>query len=266
MTVLDQIVLRRRERIEAESLSVPLELLKEEAARRPRALPVLDRLSAVRRERRALIAEIKRKSPSKGELSPSLDAGKLARAYEMGGAFAVSCLVEPDYFGGGLKDLDAARNAISIPLLYKDFVIDPYQVWQARAHGADMVLLIVALLGEKVGNYLAIAEEAGIQALVEVHDEKEAEAAVRAGATLIGVNNRDLKTFAVDLGVSERIIPSLPHGVTAVAESGIFTTADAARLEEAGAAAFLVGESLVKSGDPEGAVRKLSERGAPCLP
>lgn len=257
--ILDKIAESRRAGIEAEMKSIPLDALKAVCAARKPAIDSYARLSGWPHSTRAIISEIKRKSPSKGELAPGLNPALLAAAYEEGGAFAISCLVEPVFFGGGLADLDAVRGAVSIPVLYKDFIVDPYQLWQARAHGADLALLIAALLGPELADYLNEAERAGVTALVEVHDEEELRLAADAGASLIGVNNRNLKTFEVDLAVSERLIPMMPAGTLAVAESGIVTTGDMDRLAKAGARAFLIGETLVRSPDPCGELRKLAE-------
>lgn len=258
-TILDEIAAKRRVRIAAEKEGVSLAQLTIQAENLPPPRDVCGILRRFPASRRALIAEVKRSSPSKGDLNTGLDPAALASAYKRGGAFAISVLVEPDYFGGSLSDLIAVRAAVDIPVLYKDFIVDPYQLWQARAFGADLALLIVALLGPEVGDYLAYAREAGVTALVEVHDEEELALALDAGAELIGVNNRNLKTFATDLAVSERLIPRFRTTTLAVAESGIETPADVRRLAAAGAKAFLVGESLVRSGNPEEAVRALAE-------
>lgn len=259
-TILDEIAQKRALRIEAEKRALPLEAVKAAAKSRAPALDAARLLAEWDGGTRAIIAEFKRKSPSKGVLAPHIEPAPLAKAYEGAGAFAISCLVEPDYFGGGLADLDAVRSAVKIPVLYKDFIVDPYQLWQARARGADMALLIAALLGEKLGEYLAEAKQAGVTALVEIHDEAELRLAADAGARLIGVNNRNLKTFAVDLAVSERLIPQFPAGALAVAESGIATAADMERLERAGAKAFLIGETFVKAADPGAALAALAKK------
>lgn len=257
-TILWEIAARRKATIEQEKAALPLDEVRKKAKARAPALDAAALLNRFPEDRFAFIAEIKRKSPSKGLLAPSLDPGLLAGAYERGGAYAISCLVEPYFFGGSLDDLDAVRNAVSIPVLYKDFVVDPYQIWQARAHGADLVLLIAALLGTRLDDFLREARAAGIQALVEVHDGLELEVALSSGATFIGVNNRDLRSFKVDLDISERLLPRLPKGIPGVAESGIQTRRDVKRLAAAGAKAFLVGERLVTSEDPEATLRALS--------
>lgn len=263
MTVLEKIAASRLKRVEEARDLVPAELLWERCGHRPPARDALARLASWPPERRAIIAEVKRRSPSKGPLAPNLDAAALARAYEAAGAFAVSVLVEPDWFGGGLADLDAVRAAVDVPVLYKDFVADPYQVWEARAHGADLVLLIAALLGEGTRDYVRLARDVGVEPLVEVHDGAELELALAAGARLVGVNNRNLKTLAVDLAASRELLPRLPPGVLGVAESGLRTPDDLDDLGARGARAFLIGESLVTAPDPGAALARFVERGGP---
>ena len=206
----------------------------------------------------SVVAEIKRRSPSRGPLAPGLDAAAQARRYETGGAAAISVLTEPDHFDGSLDDLIEVVAATDLPVLRKDFLFDPAQVWESRAAGADAVLLIVALLGpQPLASMIETAGEAALDALVEVHDESEAEMALSAGARLIGVNNRDLSTFAVDPGVSERLSGTVKQpGVVAVAESGVSDPDGAKRMWALGYDAILVGEALVTAADPE----KLLER------
>ncbi len=206
-----------------------------------------------------VIAELKRRSPSKGEIRPGFEPVACARAYAEGGAAAISVLTDAHYFGGDLAYLDAVRAAVPLPLLRKDFVIDPYQVDEARAAGADAVLLIVRALDPET--LRALRERAaaqGLDALVEVHDEEELEIALDAGADLVGVNNRDLRTFKTDLAVTERLAPRLAAaGVAVVGESGIFTRDQIRRLESAGAHAVLVGEALMRQPDVARALRVL---------
>ncbi len=210
----------------------------------------------------SVIAEVKRRSPSRGALNEGLQPGPQARAYESGGASAISVLTERDYFGGSPDDLREVERATSIPVLRKDFTLHPAQVWESAAMGADAVLLIVAVLDDgRLRRLLDEASTAGLAALVEVHSEDEAQRAVAAGAGIIGVNNRDLKTFSVDLGTAERLAASVGDGVLKVAESGINEPADAARMAEAGYDAVLVGESLVRAGDPAGEVARLVAAG-----
>jgi indole-3-glycerol phosphate synthase len=209
-------------------------------------------------QRPRVIAEIKRRSPSRGEIRPDFDAVACARAYASAGAAAISVLTDAHYFGGSLEVLDRVREAVPLPLLRKDFIVDAYQVDEARVHGADAVLLIAAALAERELRALAAhAEGLGLDALVEVHDERELETALAVGADLIGINNRDLRTFQVDLGVTERLAGKLPEGCCVVAESGIFTPPDWERLEAAGAHAFLVGEALMREPDVGAALRRL---------
>jgi indole-3-glycerol phosphate synthase len=206
----------------------------------------------------SVIAEIKRASPSKGTLAQEFDPPALARAYEQGGAAALSVLTDEKHFQGNLSHLEAARSIVRIPVLRKDFTIDSYHVHQAAAHGADAILLIAAILSEReMRDFRELAERYRLAALVEVHDEEELKPAVASGARIIGVNNRDLRTFQVALGVSLRLAHKIPGGVIKVAESGINTAADVRQLHAAGYNSFLVGEHLMKSGDPALALRTL---------
>ncbi|HSL26115.1 MAG TPA: indole-3-glycerol phosphate synthase TrpC [Acidimicrobiia bacterium] len=199
----------------------------------------------------AVIAEIKRRSPSRGELAPGLDPVEQARRYAEGGAEALSVLTEPFFFSGDGDDLVAAREATGLPVLRKDFVLETVQVWEARALGASAVLLIVAAVSPReLSGLIEDAAQAGIDPLVEVHTPEEAGIALDVGARLIGVNNRDLTTFEVDLATAEEIGPLLSGASVAVAESGIYSRADAARMQAAGFDAVLVGEALIRSGDP----------------
>jgi indole-3-glycerol phosphate synthase len=207
----------------------------------------------------SVIAEVKRRSPSKGELAEIADPAALARHYAAGGAAAVSVLTEERRFGGSLDDLRAVRAAVDVPLLRKDFIVDGYQVAEARAAGADLVLLIVAALDDDDLRRLhEQARELGMAVLVEVHDESETERAVALGAELVGVNARNLKTLEIDQDVFGRLAPLVPDDRVKVAESGIFGPVDVKRYVAEGAGAVLVGEALVKDGDPEGAVRSMT--------
>ena len=206
----------------------------------------------------AVISEIKRRSPSKGDLAPGLDPVELAQQYERGGAVCLSVLTDVDFFGGSIEDLVAARAACTLPVLRKDFTVSARDVCDARIMGADCVLLIAAALDQaELESILKLAHAIGFDALVEIHDEVELDRAVAAGADLIGVNQRDLVTFAVDTDRAVRMAPQMPTGVVRVAESGITGPADAAVLAGAGYHAVLVGEHLVTSGDPEGGVAAL---------
>lgn len=220
--------------------------------------PARDFEGALRSPGLSVIAEIKRASPSRGILDADLDPAALAAEYVAGGAAAVSVLTEPDHFLGSLDDLQAVRASVSVPVLRKDFVIDPVQVWEARAANADALLLIAAVLDDPAfRDLLAETTRAGMAALVEVHTAAEAERALAAGARIIGVNNRDLRTFDVDLAVAEAIAPRLYGLATLVAESGIWTAADASRMVDAGFDAVLVGESLVRAPDAAGLLASL---------
>jgi indole-3-glycerol phosphate synthase len=207
----------------------------------------------------AILAEVKRRSPSKGAIAESLDAVGQARAYAAGGASGVSVLTEPDHFGGSVADLVAVRAALAIPALKKDFHVAPIQLVEARAIGASAALLIArALSPERLGEMMRLGVELGLELLVEVRDEAELERALVGGATMVGVNNRDLETLRIDAGTAERLIPLIPAGVIAIAESGVTSRADVERYAARGADAVLVGSVLSASPDPEGATRALS--------
>lgn len=206
----------------------------------------------------ALIAEMKRRSPSGGEIRPGFDPAEIARDYLTGGAVCLSILTDEPYFGGRDSDLAAARAAVPLPALRKDFVIDPYQIAESRALGADCILLIVAALSDlALGELAAEAARHGMDALVEVHNEAELERALDLDAGLIGINNRDLKSLTTDLATFERLAPRIPSGRLAVAESGLRTHADLARMARSGAHGFLVGESLLRQADVIAATRAL---------
>ena len=221
--------------------------------------PPLDPMPHFRGAGSSVIAEVKRRSPSKGDLAAIPDPADLARRYAAGGAAAISVLTEERRFGGSLADLRSVRAAVDVPLLRKDFIVDPYQLLEARAAGADLALLIVAALDD--GLLRSLHDEArglGLTVLVEVHDEAETDRAVALGAELIGVNARNLKTLAVDDTTFGRLAPGVPDDRILVAESGIGSTADVSRYVAEGARVVLVGEALVKDGDPEGAVRAMT--------
>ena len=209
-------------------------------------------------KRRAIIAEIKKASPSRGLIRASFDPALHARQYERAGATCISVLTDTPFFQGHLDHLALARGAARLPLLRKDFVVDPYQVVEARAFGADAVLLIVAALdASALGELTAAATAEGLDVLVEVHDEAELEIAAASGASLIGINNRDLRTFVTSLEVSRRLAPRAPASALVVSESGIRDAADVASLEAAGVRAFLVGEHLMAAEDPGAALASL---------
>ena len=208
-----------------------------------------------------LLAEVKRRSPSAGDIRPGADPVEVARAYVEGGAAALSVLTDREYFGGDLDFLRAVRSAVPVPVIRKDFLIHPVQVWEARAAGADAVLLIVRILEQPLLQELhALAVELGMDALVEAHTSDELDRALDAGATLVGVNNRDLDTFVTDLDLCVRLAPRVPAGVTYVGESGIRTAADVDRLGAAGIDAILVGESLMRQPDVGAAAAALVGR------
>ncbi len=254
-TVLDSIVAGVREDLAERERVLPLAALQQLAEA---SSPALDAEARLRLPGLCLIAEVKRSSPSKGVLADIPDPAVLAAAYEAGGAGAVSVLTEGRRFGGSLADLDAVRAAVRVPVLRKDFMVSEYQLWEARAHGADLVLLIVAALTDAtLVSLRELAERLGMTALVEVHDEAEAARAAAAGARVVGVNARDLKTLEVHPDTFGRLRPLLPPGCVAVAESGIAGPEDAARYAAQGADAVLVGEALVRGGDPTGAARAI---------
>ncbi len=210
-----------------------------------------------------IIAEIKRASPSKGWIRRDLDAAKTAKEYAAGGACAVSVLTESRMFGGSLADLSAASAACGdVPALRKDFLVDEYMLAESRAHGADLVLLLVSVLRGETGRMVRLASEYGLEALVEVRDRSEMDVAVEAGATIIGINNRDLATLCVDLSTSERLLPLMPKNAIKVVESGISSPSEIRRFHDLGADAFLVGEALVRSGNFSEAVRNLGGKEA----
>lgn len=249
--ILAQIV--EQKKLELGRRTAGMERRAEESAGRRR-----DFLGALTTRQPAIIAEIKKASPSQGVLSEEFDAASIARAYEKGGAAALSVLTDEKHFHGSLSHLESARGAVGLPVLRKDFTIDAYHVHEAAAHGADAILLIAAILTERqMREFRELAERYRMAALVEVHDEEELKPAIASGARIIGVNNRNLHTFEIDLAVSLRLAEKIPAGVIKVAESGIRSAADVQRLRAAGYQAVLVGEHLMKSGDPAQALRAL---------
>ncbi len=253
-TYLDRILAAHRAMAQAETRDL------DELARRAAACGPVRGFEAALRSGAELgvIAEVKRASPSRGSLASALDPAALAGAYQAGGASALSVLTDGEFFSGSPSDLAAARAATGLPVLRKDFTVCPADVYDARCMGADAVLLIVAALSDsELAELLGAASSVGLDALVEVHDEAEAERALAAGATLIGVNQRDLVTFDVDGARAERVGRALPAGVTRVAESGVRGAGDARRLAGAGYHAVLVGESLVTAADPAAVLRDL---------
>jgi indole-3-glycerol phosphate synthase len=259
VTILDEILAHKRQEVAAARARLAPERLAEQARRAPPTRGFRAALRAAQPPR--VIAEIKRRSPSRGEIRPDLDPLACAKAYAENGAAALSVLTDGRYFGGSLGQLGAVRGAVDLPILRKDFVVDAYQLDEARVAGADAVLLIAsALQPAELRALRRRCDELGLDALVEVHDEAELETALAAGADLVGINNRDLKTFEVDLAVSERLAPRVPKDVVLVAESGISRYADVERLERAGAHAVLVGEALMREPDLGAALSRLRGR------
>jgi len=260
MTVLDDILDGVRADLADRQARTSLDELKALAAARPTAL---DAEAVLRGEGVKVIAEVKRSSPSKGELATISDPAALARDYQAGGAHIISVLTEGRRFGGSLEDLAAVRAAVQIPVLRKDFIVSSYQLWEARAYGADLALLIVAALEqEALVSLIERARSLGLTPLVEVHDIPEVDRAVAAGATVIGVNVRNLKTLEVDRETFARVAPAIPAPLVRIAESGVRGPHDLIAYANAGADAVLVGESLVTGGDPRTAVHDLVTAGA----
>ena len=253
-TYLDDILVAHRRRAEADGRSLTALLAGLDVSTTPR-----DFAGALQAPGLSVIAELKRKSPSAGTLGGGADPAEVALSYEAGGAAALSVLTDGPHFGGSAEDLMAAREAVALPVLRKDFTVDPRDVVDARAMGADCVLLIVAALDDhELQSLLALARDLALGALVEVHDEIELDRALQAGADLIGVNQRDLHTFEVDTERAVRVANRIPAGVVAVAESGVTGPEDAERLAAAGYDAILVGQSVVTADDRVGAVARLS--------
>jgi indole-3-glycerol phosphate synthase len=260
-TILDTIIARTSADVETRKTLVPEQELERQAEM---AAPAISLREALRQPGLSLIAEIKRASPSKGRFPVEFDVADVAESYRASGANAISVLTDEPFFQGSLSDLSQtvsiAHTGIDpIPVLRKDFIVDEYQLLEARAKGADATLLIVgALTDRRLSALMRAAAVVGIETLVEVHDELEMERALAAGATLIGINNRDLRTFTVDLGVSERLAPMVSDDVVLVGESGIFTSDDALRMRAAGMDAVLVGESLIVAPDRSAAIQQIA--------
>lgn len=261
--MLDQILVHKREEVAEQQTSVPLAELRAQASDSP---PVRDFTAAISRNRGATaspgplraIAEIKRSSPSAGVIRELLDVASVAASYEAAGAAALSVLTNGRYFKGSLEDLSVARNAVSLPVLRKEFIISSYQVYESRAHQADAILLIVAALDPpQLTELYSLARSLSLHPLVEVHTPAEMEIAKAAGATLIGINNRNLATLQTQLDTTFALLPSLPSGAVVVSESGISRPEEVRRLAAAGVDAILVGESLLTSPDPGGRLREL---------
>lgn len=258
MSILDAIVADKRQELAERRRTTPRTRLEATCRELP---PPRDFDAALRppRGQVRVIAELKRASPSRGVLSTTFDPEALARVYAQHGAAAISVLTDEKYFQGRLETLAAVRAVVDVPLLRKDFTIDEYQVWEARASGADAVLLIVSILDDaRLVDLLAASKAVGLGALVEVHTAAELDRALAAGAGVIGINNRDLTTFETSLDTTLALIPSIPPGPIIVSESGFFTGADVRRVVAAGAHAVLVGEALVRAGDPGAKLRELA--------
>ena len=257
MNVLSQIIGKKRERVEEAKLVIPLERLRTEALAIREQAPSHAFRRALQSDGINIIAEFKRRSPSKGLIRAEADLPQIVRSYEAGGAAAISVLTEQDYFDGSLADLGAVKKCVELPVLRKDFVFDPYQVFEAAAAGADAVLLIVAALEDEQLESLRrlTEEELGMDALVEVHSADELKRA--SNSNLIGVNNRDLRTFQVSLETSIQLASLAPRDALLVSESGLTTRSDVQRLREHGFHGFLIGETLMRAHCPEAALREL---------
>ena len=255
MNILEQIIADKRAEIDERIKTAPLDDLYEHI----KSAPVQpDFVEALRATPMGLIAEVKRRSPSAGLIRDPFDPPAIARDYESNGASAVSCLMDKKYFGGGAEDFASVRNVISLPMLYKEFIIDPWQIAHAKAMGASAVLLIVgALSDEELVSFIEAARTLEIQSLVEVHDSEEMRRAIDAGADCIGINNRNLKTFVTTLDTTFELTAMAPPECTLVSESGIKTPEDVVQLKEAGAHAVLVGESLLRKTSPGDAAKQL---------
>jgi indole-3-glycerol phosphate synthase len=260
-TELDAILHSTRGAVEERKRVRPASALEARAARRGAALGAERFRTALRRPGVAVIAEFKRRSPSAGSLREGAEVQEIAPIYERGGASAVSVLTEGPHFGGSLDDLRAARASCDLPLLRKDFIVDRYQLLEARDAGADAVLLIAAvLLDAELAALYDAARGLGLEVLVEVHDRSEVRRALAVGAELVGINNRDLRDFTVDVEQTLRLLPELPAGVTVVSESGIEDAGQLRRLEQAGVQAVLIGEMLMRSEAPDAALKALLGR------
>ena len=256
--ILDDIVAHKLEEVAAQKSAAPIAQLQE---RIDRTAPARDFRAALRQEGIGLIAEIKRASPSKGDILPGIDPVELGALYEQSGARAISILTDHRYFKGAIDDLTSVHNNVRIPCLRKDFIVDPYQIYEARAAGADAILLIVRILSdEQITQYLDLAHALGMAALVETHSEAEIDRAIECGAHIIGINNRDLDTLDVDVNTTMTLRKRVPGGHTLVSESGIYTRAHVKMLEAGGVDAILVGESLLTSNDIRAKIRELLGR------
>jgi indole-3-glycerol phosphate synthase len=262
MGILSGIIETKRKRVDASKTASALEKLREQAVA-IRSSSTSHALAAAlsQTDRINVIAEFKRRSPSKGVIRDDVSAIQMAQLYELGGAAAISVLTEEDHFSGSLDDLKAVKSCCDLPVLRKDFIFEDYQVVESAAAGADALLLIVSALDDEALKRLLrlTQDEMGMDALVEVHTHEEVNRALSAGTTLIGINNRDLKTFNVSLDVSFELAKSVPGNVTLVSESGLHSTDDLRRLREVGFKGFLIGESLMRATSPDALLRELTE-------
>jgi len=253
--MLDKIIAEKRKEVAQRKRSLPLSILKERIAqiRAP-----LDFTAALSGDSTRLIAEVKRASPSRGVLCPDFDPVALAKSYAQAGAAAISVLTETNYFQGSIDHLVAIREAVNLPLLRKDFIFDPYQIYESRTYGADALLLIVAILSqEQLKELLSLGSSLGLSCLVEVHNESEVERALSSSAKIIGINNRDLATFAVDINTTHRLRPLIPKERIVVSESGVSRREDVEKLKEWGVNAVLVGEALITADDIPARMKEL---------
>lgn len=259
MTILDDIAAYKREEVLAAKRRLSLQEVENQARAADAPRGFLAALRKARNEGRyGLVAEIKRASPSRGLIRADFDPSTLAKAYELGGAACLSVLTDGPSFQGSPEYLKLARQASNLPVLRKDFLLEAYQIVEARAWGADCVLVILAMVDDEAAfELLAAAKKWNMDTLVEIHDEAELDRALKIGADMIGINNRDLKTFATDLGVTLRIAPKVPQGILVVAESGLGSREDLKQLSDAGVSSFLIGESLMREADVASATAKL---------
>jgi indole-3-glycerol phosphate synthase len=255
--MLNEIVARKRAEVAQRKKDLPLSALEERIGQQE---PPRDFAAAIKKGAGVrLIAEVKRASPSRGLLRPDFDPVALAQTYAAGGAAAISVLTEANYFQGSLDHLTMIRAAVALPLLRKDFIFDPYQVYESRVHGADALLLIAAILSrEQLGELLSLSRGLGLSCLVEVHCQNEMESAVASGARIIGINNRDLATFEVDIDTTRRLRPLIPQDRIVVSESGIGSREDVRKLQAWGANAVLIGEALVTAADIPARLKELT--------
>jgi indole-3-glycerol phosphate synthase len=253
--MLDKIIAQKREEVEQRKKAAPLTYLQERIVDQK---PPLDLAPALKGDHIRLIAEVKKASPSRGLLSPNLNPTELAQTYAEGGAAAISVLTEENYFAGSIEHLAAIKEVVGLPLLRKDFIFDPYQVYESRAYGADALLLITAILSQgQLKELTSLSHRLGLRCLVEVHNENEVERAILSGAEIIGINNRDLNSLAVDINTTRRLRPLIPKEKTVVGESGIKSRKDIETLKKWGADAVLIGEALVSASDIRAKMKEL---------